>query len=579
MLAFGSVILTGCGSNVTQSATINLDAKTLTVEVGKVQRLKAFISKGYSGTVRWFTSNESIVTVHDGYCYGISEGTAIVTASFGGGYADCPVTVIPNGGDVPTDKLTLNYPSKTIKENETFNLTHSVYPADTTVEYVSNNTAVATVSPITGGVQVTGVAKGSAIITATGSNGKSASCNVTVKDSSSPTEYDIGVDTNLGYKGVLKIGTPDIQFNFMKDLLRDFNSLTGSSIDVDNSLVKFEEDNGTSGYASANQMPGVFPYASDQTLTLQQFQALSSINSTDKKWINDNMGQTAAKAATLGSSMLGYPFAADNGVVMFYNSKYMDQTKADNITLKELFAIADDNELDINYTIGNGFYGAGALMTYTKGQSLYTLTPTTTSYTSTSNFNSDEGLQGARLIYDIVNDPSKSLVNATDAPTDTTGVLATITDVSKVNNFKTIMGSKYAVAPLPFVDEARTTRLGSYLGYKFYGVNNTLNKQDKEMYSNIAKFLCSEYSQAKRFEQYFVRPTYLSLESLSMSEPHVAALNKQSEAKATIPLLATASELWSGTASAVDAIKKLTDPSDANFEAILAELDSLLNKE
>lgn len=573
VLTFG---LTGCGETKVGPASVSLDAKSLTVEVGKVSRIKASISKGYSGEVRWFTTNESIVTVHDGYCYGISEGTATITAAFGGGFADCPVTVIPNGGETPTEKLTLSESSKTMKQGETFNLTYSVYPLDTTVTFESNNPSVASVSAITGGAQISGLSEGTAIITATGSNNRTATCSVTVKSSSAPTDYDIAVPDDLKYTGSLIIGSPDIQLGFMQSLLSDFNRLTNSNISF--TVVKFEEDNGTSGYASATSMPAVFPYASDQTLTLQQFQALNTVSNSDKQWITTNMGQGAADAATLGRfGMLGYPFAADNGVVMFYNTSIMDQNKAENITVDELFELADDNDLDVNYTIGNGFYASGLLMTYTGGKSLYSLTPTTTSYSSKSSFNSDEGVKGAQLLHRIAN--KGTIRNATDAPTDLAGVLATITDVSKVESYKKSMGSKYAVAPLPYVDETHTTRMGSYLGYKFFGVNSTLSKEDKTKASNVAKFLCSEYAQAKRLEQYYVRPTLKSLDVLAMGEPHVAALIKQSDAKATIPLLATASELWSGTASAADAIRKLENPTQKDFEACLAELDALLTKQ
>ena len=46
LLTFGMVGLTGCGENTTiAAATVNLDATTLSLEVGKVSHINAFIRK------------------------------------------------------------------------------------------------------------------------------------------------------------------------------------------------------------------------------------------------------------------------------------------------------------------------------------------------------------------------------------------------------------------------------------------------------------------------------------------------------------------------------------------------------
>ena len=219
----------------------------------------------------------------------------------------------------------------------------------------------------------------------------------------------------------------------------------------------------------------------------------------------------------------------------------------------------------------NGFYAAGALMTYTGGTNLYELTPNDTSFSSSSTFNTTEGVAGARLVNRIANEPM--VRNATSAPTG--DVLATITDVSKVRAFKEQLGSKYAVAPLPFVEG--DIRLGSFLGYKFYGVNNKLSKADKEKASAVAKFLCSEYAQVKRFDAYNVRPTLLDLASYAANEPHIAALAAQQASQSTIGLTATDSGFWSATAAAVTSIKALSaGAADSEYKTILKSLDSQL---
>ena len=570
LLAFGVVGLSGCSSSASSqfsAASVSLNKSSLQMAVGEREKLNVTVSKGYGSEVRWFTSNENVVYVSDGYVFAVGEGVATVTAAIGGGYADCVVTVSGEGGADPTtgNVLSINPTSKTIKLNETFTITYSGKAEDGSQVTASFDTSNATVATVDATGLVTGVGVGSATISVVGSNGLSKNCSVTVKDPSQGggSDYDIAVDTNLGYSGELTVGSPLIQREFMTSLLREFNELTGSSVKF--TVTTFEEDNGTSGYGDAKSMPAVFPYASDQTLTLYQFNALSTVGRTDAGWIKEKMGDGAYNAAKL-SSLVGYPFSSDNGVVMFYNKSVCQENEID--TLDKLFALADSKDMEVNMPIGNGFYAAGSLMTYANGNSLYSLTPTATSYTVTSNFNSDAGLKGAKVVRRIANEGS--LRNATSAPIN--DVLATIVDASKVQDFKKTLGANYGVAPLPFVES--NVRLGSFLGYKFYGVNNTLNATDKATAAAVAKFLCSEYVQVKRFDEYNVRPTLTGLADYAKGEEHIDALTAQEAAHATIPLTAISSELWSASATAEGAIKVLgASAADSEYRTILDTLD------
>ena len=568
LLAFGTATLSGCADNSSfVAASVRLSKNNLTLAVGDAYQIKASVSKGYGSDVRWFTSNDSVIRVNGGYIFAVGEGVATVTASIGGGYADCVIIVSGEGQSQNGNSLSINPTSKTINLNATFTINYSAKAEDqskVTVEFSSSDRTVATV---TNAGLVTGVGVGTTQISVIASNGLSKTCTVTVKESggASGTDRDIAVDTNLNYSGEMNIGSPLLQREFMMSLLSDFNQLTGSSIKF--TVTTFEEDNGTAGFGDATSMPAVFPYASDQTLTLFQFNALASIARTDSNWIREQMGDDAYTAAKL-QSVVGYPFSSDNGVVMFYNSSVVSESDID--TVDKLFAKAEELGYEVNFQLGNGFYAAGTLMTYAGGKSLYNLTPTVTSYNVSSNFNSDAGIQGAKLARRISNEDT--LRKASSAPVG--DVLATIIDCSKVQDFKKALGNNYAVAPLPYVDEAKTVRLGSFLGYKFYGINNTLSADDKGIAGNVAKFLCSEYAQAKRYDRYNVRPTLSSLSDYAQGEAHVRALTIQQADKSTIPLTAISSELWSASETAIGSIKTLTETSsDSEYRTILDTLD------
>ena len=577
---FSTLTLTGCDEAISNFASVKLEFSELQMSVGESRQLKVSVTKGFDGSVRWFSSNENVVLLKDGYAFAVGVGAAKITAAFAGGYADMNVTVAEGDGAGGTvDRLSISPKSKTIAPGKTFDITTSIYPTDATVSFVSGSEAIATVVPLESGkgARVTAVGVGTTTITVTGSNGKVAVCNVTVSQDSGggggAEGRDIAVDTNLNYSGVsIRVGAPKNQVAWMNSILGEFNSFTGSSIAF--TVSEFEEGDGVSNLPTAESAPDIFPYASDQTLSFYQLGALSNVSRSDGTWIKDNMGQDAYNAAKL-QSVVGIPFTSDNGCVMFYDkTQVSDPSQID--TIDKLFALADQKGLEVNIPYGNGFYCAPILQTYAGGNSLYTLTPTDRSYNATSSFATPEGLQGAKLLKRLIDEPSIRNVATVPGKND---VLATIVDVSKVASFKNEMGDKYATAPLPYVDNEKTTRLGSYLGYKFYGVNNTLSAANKTVAFNVAKFLASEYVQAKRFDQYKAKPTILDLQDYAMSESHIQSLTAQAANHGTILLTACGLELWSETATATQSIKALTAlATDADYMEILNVLDGALER-
>ncbi|MDB7365896.1 Ig-like domain-containing protein [Enterococcus faecium] len=85
-----------------------------------------------------------------------------------------PKSVDPSG-------VTLNKTTATLAVGATETLSATVAPDDATdksVQFTSSDSTIATVTPIQG--KVTAVAAGTATITATTTNGKTATCEITV---------------------------------------------------------------------------------------------------------------------------------------------------------------------------------------------------------------------------------------------------------------------------------------------------------------------------------------------------------------------------------------------------------------
>ena len=571
-----------CSTSNFEPASIRLSKREIQMNVGDRETISATAKKGY-GSITWISTNESVAYVDDGYVFGVGEGEAWIHAFYGGSSDKCHVTVGAGEGPVDTPKVNLNVYSQTVKVNGTFTLSvTSVNPIDTTVEFRSGDTNIATTTQIDEkSVTVTGMSEGSTTITVTGSNKVTKVCQVTVSNGAAPVaDKDIAVPTDLGYSGSLKIGSPKNQRTFMQGLLNDFNTFTGSNISW--TIMDFEEDNGTSGYQDATGMPAVFPYASDQTMTLSQFRALANVPNSDIEWIKDNMGDDVKKAASL-NKVVGYPFAADNGLVMFYSKSAVVGHEEVLETLPGILDYAQAHDFEVDYNLSGGFYIAPALMSYNNGEPLYVVEPDGDSYTAFSNFNCENGLKAAKDLRDIIKHPA--IRNANSAPKLSDDVFVTITDCSKVENFKKTLGDEYAVAPLPYIDTAKTARLGSFLGYKFYGVNLQLSQQDMPKACNVAKFLCSEYAQFKRFTQYNVRPTFkqevMSTDFVAAiaNEPHIRALTEQSKNNGVVPMKAVSSSLWSEAMVAYTSLKAIAaGAADSEYIAVLKALDKSLSK-
>ena len=199
----GTVIITATSSNgKTAECTVTVEKKLIPItEVslsesavgiieGNTHKLTATVlpeNTTDSKSVSWSSSNEAVATVsEDGTITAKSAGTAVITAtSTNGKTAGCTVTVSKK--EIPIADVALNRTSATITEGDILNLTATVLPENTTesknIGWSSSNNDIATVDS-TG--KVTAKQAGTVVITATSSNGKTASCTITVEKKEIP---------------------------------------------------------------------------------------------------------------------------------------------------------------------------------------------------------------------------------------------------------------------------------------------------------------------------------------------------------------------------------------------------------
>ena len=589
-LLFGMMGVTACAGDGFQVAEARFNVSSLELAVGDDATLSVQVSKfATSAPLYWVSTNENVAMVRDGHVLATGIGECEIHAYIGGGRAICKVTVSENGGGggEQTPFLRVSPSSRTIKVGGVFKVTANAYPKDTTFTFESESPEVASVG---GDGTVTGKAVGTAKIKVSGSNEKVGYCNVTVSDTAAgPTNEDIGGTetenfTELKASGSFVIGSPTLHKDLTIKLLQDFNKYTNSNITWE--IKDFEESQAAGNLTpDASLGPDVFPYASDQTQGLNTLKALTQLGKTDQNWIKKQMGDEALGAAKLGSiGYVGYPFAADNGYVMIYDkTKVSDPSEID--TLNKLWAKAasytnpQGRKYRVSYDVANGFYGAGALMSYTGGTNLYQYIALASGYKSKGNFDTEEGIRGAQAVADIFANNQGTLDSQYMIPSDGQRTLAVITDCSKINDLQDKMGDSYAVAPLPYIDDAKQTRLGSFLGYKFYGVNSKKLASDtakKEVAEKIARFFVSKYAQEKRLEEFHIAPTNLDLQpEAEAKEAHIKALATQKADHSTIGLTVVDQTFWNQVGVAVLDIKEKAEAGTATTAALTSIMQDL----
>ena len=187
-VAIGSATITAsCGSvkaecKVTvlaiEATAVTLNKTEMELLIGAKEQLTATVSpdNATDKTVVWTSSDNNIATVDEnGNVTAVAIGSATITASCGNVKAECKVTVLA----IEATAVTLNKTEMSIFIGRASQLTATVSPdnaTDKTIVWTSSNSNVATVDE---NGNVTGIAIGSAIITASCGEVK-AECKVSI---------------------------------------------------------------------------------------------------------------------------------------------------------------------------------------------------------------------------------------------------------------------------------------------------------------------------------------------------------------------------------------------------------------
>lgn len=160
---------------------VSLSSSAVTLYAGSTKTIKATVTPADAEQkdILWSTSSNKVATVNNGVIKALSAGSATITVKTvdGNFTATCKVTV----KNVVAKSIKLNKKTKTLKVKRTYNLKATFNPKNTTVKKVSWKSSKPKIAKVSNTGKVTALRKGKAVITAKTTNGKKATCKITVK--------------------------------------------------------------------------------------------------------------------------------------------------------------------------------------------------------------------------------------------------------------------------------------------------------------------------------------------------------------------------------------------------------------
>ena len=161
---------------------ITLSKDSLSIIIGETATLSATVSPNNATdkTITWTSSDENVATVTNGNVTAVGVGSAVIIATTSNGRtAMCTVTVTASVEDILAIGITLNKTTLSLTKGDITTLTATITPADVTDKTITWTSSDENIAVISNGT-VTAVGVGTAVIIATTSNGKTATCTVTV---------------------------------------------------------------------------------------------------------------------------------------------------------------------------------------------------------------------------------------------------------------------------------------------------------------------------------------------------------------------------------------------------------------
>ena len=286
--------------------SVTLTADNTTIDLGTGSNSLQVVAKTKQGKeieatdLIWKSSNSKIATVNEnGTVTGLTNGTTIITATSDTGInGNITITVQTSPKEIKLSKTTVNFDmSGTHTDKLTVTFNPSTTNANNTLTWESNKSGVVSVD---NSGNITGISNGDAVITVKTPNGKSATCNVTVKTSPQSISLNKG-NTTLDLNGTK---TEKLTVTFNPSSTNTNNGLTWRSdntgiVSVDTSGNITAKSNGTTTITvtttnGKKATCSVTVKTSPQSISLNNSSLTLDISGTKTSKLNVNFNPTSS---------------------------------------------------------------------------------------------------------------------------------------------------------------------------------------------------------------------------------------------------------------------------------------------
>ncbi len=347
-----------------------------------------------------------------------------------------------------------------------------------------------------------------------------------------------------GSDNTILIWGPGEHQEFLKEVMADYAKAQGEDYGFEFEFgVVSEADAYSQLNTDVKSGANVYAFANDQLVNLVKIGALARVDDTTAAKIKLENSNAAYEMGVFNGGLYAYPYSADNGFFMFYDSSVV---KTD---ITDLNAVLNDvktagKKFIVEYTnswyAGSMMYGAGG-----KYEAIYD----ETGELDRVETNLDQKPDGGQYSYGVLgaegwatlarNEVVLSGSNDLITSTANEGNLgAVITGTWMAGALETAWGTEnYAAAPLPQwtskLDNAKHD-WWTFAGGKLYGVNTHTDEARLAESRKIAAYLSSKEIQDKRFDTLSVGPsnTELAKQEKVTSNVALGALLKQMDGHA-----------------------------------------------
>lgn len=287
--------------------------------------------------------------------------------------------------------------------------------------------------------------------------------------------------------------------------------------------------------------PDMYCFAQDQLNPLVAAGMLAPLDSYTLKTVKTANDVGSVNAATFDGLLYAYPMTSDNGIFLYYDSRYVSDEEAK--TVEGILAACERNNKKFGYQLTNAWIMAGFFFAQPVGTgtplcvSEWEYSYDTRSFTGVNDtFNSENGLIAAKAIKSLAN--SSAWVDAAD---NFAGTAAVVTGIWNIYSAEAEYGEYVKAAKLPtYTVDGNEYQLGSYAGYKLLGVKPQEDPMKEAFCTELAIYLSGEECQLERYYEFGWGPSNVNAQANEdvQSNVYLSALIEQNiyaQPQETIP--------------------------------------------